>query len=829
MSKKKVVLAVGGTGGHLFPAQGFARQLLKENKGIQLLFAGQGLSTNAYFDKEQFSFCDVQSVTPFRGNLFKAFKSFGVLCRGIIDSVRLLSKEKPNLVVGFGSFHAFPILFAALMKRIPIVLFESNAVPGKVIRVFSRKALFTGIYIADAKKHLKGKTIEVEIPTTMTFDTDRLSKEEAKIALSLDPLLPTLLVFGGSQGAKQINLTVSEMLPLLKQKMDGFQLIHFTGNEETAQQIKECCTHLGIGCFVKKFEKEMKIPWSAADLVICRAGAMTLSELLHYEVPGILIPYPSASDEHQLKNALFLEKTVKGAIHLTQDALNPSLLTEMVLSLFHSELVKKSTMQKAIRCFNEKKEKTHLGTLVTQILAEQSMQKMDYTSENYHFIGIGGIGMSALATILLQKGAKVTGSDAASSYLTEQLQKQGATISIGHSAAHIQSPSAVVFSTAVKEENPEVKEAREQQIPFMHRSELLRQLMQGYQPLLVTGTHGKTTTSSLLAHVLVHAGLEPTYAVGGMINSLQTNGAHGKGNYFVAEADESDGSFLKYTPFGAIVTNIDNDHLDHWKTVESLIEGFSQFAKSATSPDHLFWCGDDDVLRSLKLKGFSYGFDEKNALCIKNFIQSGWQNSFDLAFESKNYSEIVIPLVGAHNVLNAAAVFGLGLKLQIPEEKIRAAFLAFKGIGRRAEFKGESRGISVFDDYAHHPSEIFATLRAIKQATPNKRLVVAFQPHRYTRTRDCLNEFPSAFESADLLVLTDIYAASETPIEGITHQTLLDKIKENTVIDARYCSRKELPDFLAHLLQEEDILITMGAGDITRVGNEVLQQLGEFS
>jgi UDP-N-acetylmuramate--alanine ligase len=443
--------------------------------------------------------------------------------------------------------------------------------------------------------------------------------------------------------------------------------------------------------------------------------------------------------------------------------------------------------------------------------------------EQYHFIGIGGIGMSALARILLQKGAHVTGSDIAPSYVTDQLQKLGAEIFFGHSPSNIKQPSAVIYSTAVKETNPEVKQARQQGVPFLHRSELLHRLMKGSSPLLVTGTHGKTTTSSLLAHLLVDAGLDPSYAVGGVVSSLQSNGGHGNGTYFVAEADESDGSFLTYVPFGAIVTNIDNDHLDYWHTLENMIEGFQKFLDLVQSSQHLMWCGDDEILRSLKPNGFSYGFDEKNDLYIQNFRQEGWKNIFDISFEGVQYSEIEIPLVGAHNVLNGAAVFGLGIKANISDASIRKAFRSFKGISRRAEFKGESSGVSVFDDYGHHPTEIFATLRAIKQAIGARRLVAAFQPHRYTRTRDCLHEFGPAFERADRLILTDIYSAGESPISGITNEILLSSIKSNSVLDVRYAPREQLTELLAVLLEPGDVLVTMGAGDITKVGPEVLK------
>lgn len=443
--------------------------------------------------------------------------------------------------------------------------------------------------------------------------------------------------------------------------------------------------------------------------------------------------------------------------------------------------------------------------------------------KGYHFIGIGGIGMSALACILLQKGMRVTGSDMNGSLLIEKLKKQGAEVAVGHGGTSFDNPAAIVVSTAIKEENPEVKAARLHNLPFIHRSQLLHELMHGYKPLLVTGTHGKTTTSSLLAHVLVHVGLDPSYAIGGMVSSLGSNGGYGKGEYFVAEADESDGSFLNYTPFGAIVTNIDSDHLDHWKDMESLIAGFSQFADSVLSKKDLFWCGDDDRLRALSLPGVSYGFDEKNDLSIKNFMQQGWKSVFDISFDGKEYVDIEIPLVGAHNVLNAAAVFGLSLELGLSEEKIRAAFLTFRGVARRAELKVQYKGITILDDYAHHPAEIFATLRALKKAIGKRRLVVAFQPHRYTRTRDCFHEFAAAFESADLIVLTDIYAASESPIPGISTKALMEEMGQQIRVPLFYSPRKEMAQLLAKKVSGDDLLVTMGAGDITQLGSEVLQ------
>jgi UDP-N-acetylglucosamine--N-acetylmuramyl-(pentapeptide) pyrophosphoryl-undecaprenol N-acetylglucosamine transferase len=354
--KSKILFAAGGTGGHLFPAQTLAEQLMAEKKDVELHFAGAKLSQTSYFDKEKFAFSDIDSTTPFRGNIFQAIKSIGVLFKGIRQSLKLLSEQKPDLVVGFGSFHSFPILCAAALKNIPLILFESNAIPGKVVRLFSKKALLTAFCFPDAKSYLKGKTVEVEIPRN---ESRFITKQVARRILQLDLNLPTLLVFGGSQGAKAINQQVLQLLPLLNVPI---QLIHFTGNEEMAEEVMRVCKERKVRCYVRKFEPQIDIAWRAADIVICRAGAMTLSELLYYEVPGILIPYPYASDQHQLKNAEFLEKTVRGAIPINESALTPQLLASTI------EAMPIQRMKKAIQAFKTQQKKANLGSLIIDFL-----------------------------------------------------------------------------------------------------------------------------------------------------------------------------------------------------------------------------------------------------------------------------------------------------------------------------------------------------------------------------------------------------------------------------------------------------------------------------
>jgi UDP-N-acetylglucosamine--N-acetylmuramyl-(pentapeptide) pyrophosphoryl-undecaprenol N-acetylglucosamine transferase len=324
---KKILMAAGGTGGHLFPAQALAEQLLEEDPSIELFFAGARLSTNTYLDRERFRFYDVASATPFRGSVLKALLT---LLKGVKESYALLSKEKPTLVVGFGSFHVFPLLLAAVLKRVPLVLFESNAIPGKVVRLFSKRAKWTGIYFSTAKEYLNGEIVEVEIPSSQRLP---LSKQQACEELHLDPHLKTLLVFGGSQGAQKINQQLLATLPLLKQQGLCFQLIHLTGCSNTASATSALCQELAIPCYSQTFEKRMDLVWAATDFAICRAGAMTLSELLCNEVPSILIPYPTASDQHQLKNARFMQTQVGGATVMLESEVTPELLCQEVIKL----------------------------------------------------------------------------------------------------------------------------------------------------------------------------------------------------------------------------------------------------------------------------------------------------------------------------------------------------------------------------------------------------------------------------------------------------------------------------------------------------------------
>lgn len=441
----------------------------------------------------------------------------------------------------------------------------------------------------------------------------------------------------------------------------------------------------------------------------------------------------------------------------------------------------------------------------------------------YHFIGIGGIGMSALARIALQRGDCVQGTDASPSSLITLLKQEGAVIRIGHDPSWLDRGMTVVYSSDIKESHPERRRAQALGLPCLHRSDLLDRFLRMQKPLLVTGTHGKTTTTALLATLLSTAGLDPSFAVGGISRTHGTNGRFGRGAYFVAEADESDGSFLKTPSEASIVTNVEPEHLDYWGSIEALEQAFLAFFEKSR---FALWCADDARLSALRPSGLSYGFSPQADVRIVRYAAEAGAISFDLRLQGQLYEQIHLPLLGRHNALNGAAVFAMAHHLAIPEAVCRTAFRSFCGTQRRLEKKGEVRSMTIYDDYGHHPTEIRVTLQALRQEIGARRLVVLFQPHRYTRVRDCFDLFLDAFQEADLLVMTDIYAAREMPIPGISSERLYQALCQRYPIqNVQYIERSLLEQQVAQQLQPHDVVLTLGAGDITVVA-ETLSKTG---
>lgn len=441
-----------------------------------------------------------------------------------------------------------------------------------------------------------------------------------------------------------------------------------------------------------------------------------------------------------------------------------------------------------------------------------------------HFVGMGGVGMSALARILLSMGVEVSGSDIQRNGLLDELEGLGAQVFIGHKASQVGDASLVVYSTAIKDGNPEIIEARERDIPVIHRGEMLAMIMDEKDGVAVAGSHGKTTTTSLVSAIFVEARWHPTIIVGGRISAMQTNALLGSGRLIVAEADESDGSFLKLSPRYAIVTNIDREHLDHYGDFSSLVAGFRGFLDRVK--DLAAVCWDDPVIRGMKgEKMITYGFSPGvlyRACDVKK--RDGFQ-SFTCMRADGELGLVKIRLFGDHNVLNSLGALALALEMGVEWDAVTQALAAFSGVERRLTCRGEIGGITVVDDYGHHPTEIACAIQAARERWPGRRLVVVFQPHRYSRTKALMKEFWDAFHGVDELLVMDVYRAGEVP-NGVTGMDVWRGVKEKSCPQAFYLPHKdEVVEYLVCSLKCGDLLLTLGAGDVWKVGLELLEHL----
>ncbi|MDQ5836002.1 MAG: UDP-N-acetylmuramate--L-alanine ligase [Acidobacteriota bacterium] len=445
-----------------------------------------------------------------------------------------------------------------------------------------------------------------------------------------------------------------------------------------------------------------------------------------------------------------------------------------------------------------------------------------------HFVGIGGIGMSGIAEVLLNMGFRVSGSDLKRSEVTARLEALGAKIYEGHAAENINGAHVVVRSTAVREENPEIVEARRRSIPVIPRAEMLAELMR-LKPhtVAVAGSHGKTTTTSMVATVLAHAELDPTVVVGGVVGAMGSNARVGKSDLMVVEADESDRSFLMLTPTFAVVTNIDREHMDHYTDMTDVRKCFADFVNKVPFYGAAVLCLDDPhvqaVIPEVVRRRITYGLSAQADIAAREVrYDKQFGSVFQVRREGEAVGEVSLQVPGLHNIYNSLAAVAVGLELEVPFDTIAGALAGFTGVNRRFQLKGEAAGVIVVDDYGHHPTEIRATLVAAKLGSRGRRMVVLFQPHRYTRTQDLMDEFARSFNNADVLMVTDIYAASEDPIEGVSAESLVGAVRRFGHKDARYVGTiEEATQALLEEVRPNDMVITLGAGNVYHVGERL--------
>ncbi|WP_290713444.1 UDP-N-acetylmuramate--L-alanine ligase [Anaerovibrio sp.] len=446
-----------------------------------------------------------------------------------------------------------------------------------------------------------------------------------------------------------------------------------------------------------------------------------------------------------------------------------------------------------------------------------------------HFIGIGGAGMSALAQILLEKGYEVSGSDMKDSAMTGILRDLGARVFIGHRAENVRGAEAIVVSSAIREENPEVAEAARLGLKRLHRSDVNAFLINNSKGIAVAGAHGKTTTTSMIGVSLDYEGVSPSIIIGGEVDYLGSNAKLGKSEYLVSEADESDGTFLKYYPYIGVVTNIENDHMDHYGTMENIIKAFHQFLSQIRRDGWAVVCADNEHIRNIigdiKCNIATYGIDHEADYMAADIEASSSFTAFDVIHKGENLGRVRLNVPGLHNVLNALACVVTGIVLGMSVSQMAEGLTMFNGAKRRFQTKGRINDIWVVDDYAHHPTEIATTIKAARQTKP-KRLVCAFQPHRYSRTQLLQKEYGSCFAGVDLLVLTDVYSAGEDPIPGVDGELLVNEVKRQTGQETVYIQdKKQIAAYLKSIAQPGDLIMTMGAGDIVKCGEELVEAM----
>jgi len=445
-----------------------------------------------------------------------------------------------------------------------------------------------------------------------------------------------------------------------------------------------------------------------------------------------------------------------------------------------------------------------------------------------HMVGIGGSGMSGIAEVLLNLGYKVTGSDLKHSDVTNRLEELGAEIYYGHKSENVGKVDVVVISSAVSESNPEVLKAHKNAIPVIPRAEMLAELARMKYTITIAGTHGKTTTTSMVALVLQVGGLDPTVIIGGRLKNFSSGAKLGKGDFMVAEADESDGSFLKLSPTIAVVTNIDDDHLDHYGKMEVLNQAFVDHVNKVPFYGCSILCGDDSgvqsILGKIQRQYYTYGLDSKTNITARNIVRTDSGYKFNIVYNNKNIGQIKLNVSGRHDIQNALAAVCCGIELDIPFEKIKNALEEFSGVSRRLEFKGETKGIIFLDDYGHHPTEIISTLKAVREKYPERKSIVIFQPHRFTRTKILHKKFGPAFKDADMVKLMEIYPAGEKSISGISSKLILKEILKYNKNASIFNPAKELEKF-AMDLKPNTVVLTLGAGDVWKLDEKIIEYL----
>ena len=860
-----VLFAGGGTGGHLFPGIAVAEELLLRAPASRVVLAVTEREAAAAHARA-LPFETVCVGSPRRPAGVSGVPTFGVrMTRAVLRTRRLLAKERIDVVVGLGGYGSVAPVLAARLARIPVVLLEQNARPGRATRSLARFAdVVAESYAGAVARGPVGRLRNVEVALTgnpVRREVLRTRATREAFGLDLDPTLPVLGVLGGSLGAVGLNLKFLDALPqLLRATGRRFQILHAAGTRERAEDLRDLFALHDVTSCTRAFFDDMAAFYGTADVLLSRAGGTTVAEISAIGRPAVFVPYPHHADRHQSANARPLADA--GAARIVEEAdLCPDTLTEALAPLLASEAQRAAWAARARRA-GRPNAAEKVADIVLRMARRRPARGRAHRRRvrdsgradrhrgghpvirtpglfdkprAVHLVGVGGVGVSALAQALKHGGHRVTGSDARDGVRVRRLRAIGLDIAVGHDAGNVPNDAEVIVATAaVGPTNPELDAARRRGVHVVKYAHALGELMGRHHGIAVAGTHGKTTTTGLLATMLVHGGLDPTMILGGDAAPLGGNFRPGDGRYFVAEACEFDRSFLELEPTTAIVTNIDGDHFDTYRDLDEIEAAFLDFARLL--PEHGYLATLNEHERVFRRDGVRCKVETVGLRDNADWVATDWRRADGVThFRVKHGGEyrgtFRLRLPGLHNLCNSLGVIAVAAHLGLDfETAVAPALLEYGGVERRMSLRYEGHGVLVLDDYAHHPQELAAVLTALRDENPGRRIVAVFQPHQASRTRRHLREFAESLKRADRVFVPDIYLARDSEAaRRSVHALDLVRTAANRGVDVTYCER--LDDVAGELLDEirvGDLVVTMGAGSVGEVSRDLAERLRAY-
>jgi UDP-N-acetylmuramate--alanine ligase len=832
----RVIISGGGTGGHVFPAIAIANALKALVKDVDILFIGA--IGKMEMEKVPAAGYPIEGlpVSGFQRRLtWKNFTFPFRLMASLWKARAIISKFKPDVVIGVGGYASGPALRIAAARGIPTLIQEQNSFPGVTNRILGQKVdkicvAFEGMdqFFPAAKVIFTGNPIRQNLKQKSD------NRIEAYRHFGLNPVKKTLLVVGGSLGARTINEAILSFELSLEKKeappTRNIQILWQTGKSYHSQ-ILEQISASHPSTVILPFIDRMDLAYAVADIVVSRAGAIAISELCVLGKPAILIPSPNVAEDHQTKNARALE--IRHAAILIHDNEAVEKLGKTIMDTLYDEArmqeLKTNIAQLGIPDADEKIAKEVVSLVVGLIVETEIQGKGIKIPRSVYFLGIGGIGMSALARYFSSMGSKIAGYDRTRTPLTDQLIHEGMEFHFSEDTARIPKDTGLcIFTPAVPQEHLELVYLKKSGVEMKKRAEVLGMISRQYHVIAVAGTHGKTTTSSLIAHILYTANLNFLAFLGGISKNYGTNYLTnpafmpGASTICVVEADEYDRSFLQLDPDIAIITSADADHLDIYGNHQALLQTFAQFTEKINKGGTLILKEGTSVVPVNKnqYSVFGYMVNGEAAFSARNIRLAEGLLNFDFHYPEGVIEHMVLNVPGMFNLENAIAALATGIKLGIGHEALRKAMLTYEGVKRRFEYIIRKPDLVYIDDYAHHPRELSASITAARDLYPGKKITGIFQPHLFSRTKDFAEEFALSLELLDQLILMEIYPAREKPMEGVTSRLILDKVK---LKDKKIVRREDILREIT--ICKPEVLLTLGAGDIDQLTGPISQML----